>query len=255
MRRVIGSELEDTNIGNAKKINKKKTWLTIIIGLILCITLLIGYFIYSDLKEEEILKTEIETYMELDFINDEFDLEIKTSGDYAKVERAIKTYFKDFSDIVKEISAIESDDDFLNILTTDNFKEDGPSFLATIKKINDVRSQFQSNIDKFVNMCSEEYILSMITKYEELDNYYIDLYKELMYTKDDLKDIEDTKNEVLELKNEFVVFLNDCENIIMFLKNNGGKWIIEGNSIVFDSNKLLEEYNSLTSKLLENDEV
>lgn len=251
-RHVIGSELEsDTNV--EKK--SQRIWIKIIIAIVLLFTIIIGYFVYSDLKEEELLKQEIQTYMQLDFIKDNFNVEIKTSGDYALVESAIKTYFKELSDIVKEINKIENDESFINILTTENFKTDGPDFIVTLKKITDVRKIFDDNINKFVQMCSEEYMLSLITKYDDLDSYYIDLYKELMYTDKDLKDIEDTKNEMLELKGTFSVFLDDCENIIVFLKNNKGKWIIEENSIVFDSDSLLQEYNNLTSKLLENSEI
>lgn len=252
-RHVIGNELEDTTV-KSKKTNKKKIWL-VIIGFVLIIVLFLLYFVYSDLKEEETLRQEIETYMQLDFTKDNFTVEIKTRGDYSLVETSIKTYFKEISDIVKEISKMENDEDFINILTTDNFKTDGPDFNVTIKKISDVRNSFDNNINKLIQMCSEDYILSMITKYEDLDSYYIDLYKELMYTENDLKDIENIKNEMSKLKDTFTAFLDDCENIIIFLKNNKGKWIIEENSIVFDSDVLLSEYNNLTSKVLENSEI
>ena len=251
-RHVIGSELEsDTNV--EKK--PQRIWLKIIIAIVLLFTVIIGYFVYSDLKEEELLKQEIQTYMQLDFTKDNFNVEIKTSGDYALVESAIKTYFKELSDIVKEINKIENDESFINILTTENFKTDGPDFIVTLRKISDVRNNLQENINKFIKVYSEEYMLSLITKHDELDSYYIDLYKELIDINSKLKNIEVVKKNVIESKNSYLIFLQDCENIIVFLKNNKGKWIIEENSIVFDSDSLLQEYNNLTSKLLENSEI
>lgn len=251
MAKVIGAELEN----EVKVEKKKKTWLWLLLAVVLVIALGVGYFLYSDLRQEELLKDEIEAYMELDFVKDDYTVDVKTKGDYALVEKAIKTYFKEMSDIVKEVSKLENDDEFINILTPDNFKKDGPNFANTLKKIADVRSSIQENIDKFATMCSEEYMLSLIEKYEDLDSYYVDLYKDLMYTNDDLKEIQDTKNEMIELKDNFNVFLDDCESIILFLKNNNGKWMVQGNSIVFDSDALLEKYNLLTSKLLENSEI
>ena len=251
-RHVIGSELE-SNTNVEKK--PKRIWLKIIIVIILLFTVIIGYFVYTDLKQEELLKTEIQEYISRDFTKDDFTVDIKTTGDYALVEAAIKTYFKGLSDIAKDVEKQENDQEFINILTIENFKNDGPNFIVTLKKISDVRSSFEENINKFVNMCSEEYILSLITKYDELDSYYIDLYKELMFAKVDLKSIENIKKEMIELKDTFSIFLDDCYNMIIFLKNNKGKWLIEEDSIVFDSDELLKEYNNLTQKLLENNEV
>lgn len=252
-RRVIGSELESNT--KVKKVPRKNIFLKIIFVIILFFVVGIGYFVYSDLKQEKLLKNEIQEYMSLDFKDDKYTIDIKTSGDYALVETAIKSYFKEISDIVKQVNIIESDDEFNNILTTENFKNDGPDFISTLKKISDVRNDFKDNINKFVSMCSKEYMLSMIEKYDDLDTYYIDLYKELMYTDKDLEDIEKTKNEMLKLEDSFSVFLDDCENIIVFLKENKGKWIIDANSIVFDSDELLKEYNNLTKKLLDNNEI
>ena len=58
-RRVIGSELESNSLAPDKP--KKKTWVKVIIGIVLLLVVVLGYFVYSDLKQEELLKTEIET--------------------------------------------------------------------------------------------------------------------------------------------------------------------------------------------------
>jgi len=249
-KKVIGSELE-TN----KKTNKKRTLVCIVISIILILFAIFGYFIYSDLKQEELLRDEIEAYMELDFATDDYLVEVKTTGDYAVVEEAIKTYFKDLSDIVKQVSKLENDEEFLNILTPQNFKNDGPSFTESLEKIKSVRTDVEGNINKFIEMCEEDYIMSLIEKNETLDSYYVELYRELMYTEEDLKDIKETKDDMVEVRDTFSKFLDDCENILLFLKNNRGKWIIENDSIVFNTDSLLEEYNALTSKLSENSEI
>lgn len=249
-KKVIGSELETD-----KKTNKKRTLVCVIISIILILFAIFGYFIYSDLKQEELLRDEIEAYMELDFATDDYSVEVKTTGDYAIVEEAIKTYFKDMSDIVKQVSKLENDEEFLNILTPQNFKNDGPSFTTSLAKIESVRTDVEGNINKFIEMCEEDYIMSLIEKNENLDSYYVELYRELMYTEEDLKEIQETKEEMVKVRDTFNTFLDDCEEILLFLKKNSGKWLIENDTIIFNTDKLLEEYNALTSKLLENSEI
>ena len=39
------------------------------------------------------------------------------------------------------------------------------------------------------------------------------------------------------------------EKIINMLKENNDSWQIQGNQIVFDSNKLIDEYNSYVNEL------
>lgn len=237
---------------NKNKINK--IVVTLILVLVIGFVLFIGINVYSDFKEEDILKSEVERYMELSLENDDFDIEIKSSGDYAVVEEIIKNYFKDLSIVVKEISTIENDKDFVNILTVDNFKSDGPKFNNTLDKISNVKSSINDNFNKFIELSSRDYIISLIDDESDLDEYYRDLYKDIMLDDSEIESLEEIKVGLEDTKNEFGIFLDNCENIILFLKNNSGKWLIEDDSVVFENNDLLDEYNNLKDKLLNNSE-
>ena len=46
-----------------------------------------------------------------------------------------------------------------------------------------------------------------------------------------------------------IELLNNLEEIINFLKNNKDYWHVEEESIVFDNNQLVDQYNSLIDKL------
>ena len=229
-----------------------KPWIWVIVGILVAIIGVIGYFVISDKQQEDLLKSEMNELFSKDF-DDDFTVSIKTKGDYAVVERVIKTYFKEISDAVKVANQLEEDEEFLNILTPDNFKEDGPKFEKSMAKITEIRKDMSEAIQKLSDLCQEEYILSIIEK-QKLDSYYVDLYKDLMYSDDDLKDIQEARDEMVEVGVKFNVFLDDCEEIIKFLKNNSGDWVIENGSIIFRTDALLEKYNTLTEKLVKDSE-
>lgn len=248
MAHIIGSELE------SYPPKKKHYWLWVVFTVVMVLVTVLGYFVWKDLEQEEILQEEISAYMELDFSEDEFVIDIKTTGDYSILERAIKTYFKDFSDLVKEIDVILEDEAFLNILSAENYEADGPEFTMSLQRLADVRSGMSNRIQKLSEMCTEEYLFSLIEGYD-LDSYYVDFYKDLLYTDKDLRELDKTREELVQLDKDFTVFLDDCEVILKFLRENSSSWIIENDSIVFSNTDLLNKYTELTDKLVEDSEI
>ncbi len=248
MSRVIGSELEE---GKVKKKISPIIW--IFLGIFIGLVLLIGFFVVKDLHQEDILRGEIEEYLEKDITTDEFVVEIQTTGDYAIVEREIKSYFKELAETVQRIDFLEEDEEFFDILTPENFRVDGPEFVETTKKINNVRVEVNETLQKLSEMCTEEYIMSLIER-RNLDSYYVDLYRDFMYSEEDLSEIQQIHDEIVTVREQFDTFLGDCDEIISFLKKNAGEWVIENDSIVFRTDELLAEYQKLISKLLEDGE-
>ena len=83
---------------------KKKMikWIIITVAIIITSFLaLCGYWVIEDLKQEEILKQEIINYSHKNLESDDFTVIVKTKGDYAYVEEAIKKYYKELSDNIK----------------------------------------------------------------------------------------------------------------------------------------------------------
>lgn len=244
MRTVIGSELEEVVP------KSKNNWLWIVLGVFIVFVIIIGYFVIKDFEQEKVLKEEIASYFEKNLSEDEYVLDVKTTGDYAIVERTIKTYLMELSNLVKEINLTLDDETLLNILSADNYRNDGPDFLVSLQKIEQVRNKVSQNIEKIVGMLNEEYLLSLINEYA-LDSYYIDFYKEVLYQgKKDLQELEDAKLEYIKIKDNFLLFLSDCENVLKFLKENRGLWTTDGDTVVFESTNLLEKYTELTDKLV-----
>jgi len=113
--------------------NKKIIKIVIIttVSIILLFSALIAYLVVKDLKQEEILKQEIINYSNMDLYKDDFQITVKTSGDYAYVEEAIKKYYKKLSDNVKKLENYLNDKKLGNILSTSNLALDKPNFLIS----------------------------------------------------------------------------------------------------------------------------
>ena len=90
------------------------------------------------MEEEGKLKREINDLHDLlthditnyDKINEKLNT-IVTTGDYAKVEKASKNYFSDIFINSFLIMQIINDDKIIQILSIDNYKDDGPTFTKT----------------------------------------------------------------------------------------------------------------------------
>lgn len=238
---------------------KKKIFITIISIIIVLITT-IGYIVVQDLKQEELLKQEIVNLSNKDLLKDDYTTKVKTKGDYAYVEEAIKKFYKELSDNVKTVKYYLNNEDIQNILTPENLEKERPTFKKSYNLLDDVSKKSAEAINTIAELCEEEKIKSLIDK-EKVDNYYIDLYKELMYTKEDLKEFQEIKTNMQILSNNLKQFLNKEKEILEYLEKNNSSWIIKDEQIYFSTNEQVEEYNKLyqelvdISKKFENEEI
>lgn len=212
------------------------------------VVLVIGIFVGKDLKEESNLKKELNEISEM--VNDpQADLnEISkrlnttvTTGDYQKVEKAAKRYFTDILNNLSDIVVILNDERITNILTIDNYTNDGKNFLATRKYIKDTREELIQGRDNYYELLTEDKIMTYVDGLT-LDDYYKDFYKNEL-----VGDVENEKNDKTVEKsiNKVIDMLDSCEDVINFLVENKNAWNIEDGSIVFDTDELLDQYNNL----------
>lgn len=233
----------------------KKNIVIIIVVVAIILASIIGgiaYFVISDLKQEEQLKTELAEISEL--VNTEnIDLEqvnkklntIITKNDYAVVEQACKEYLSDNFNNIMEIADILNDENIANSLTASNYKEDGPDFIKTKKYLSETMQKLEECKNKYYDLLTEEKAMSYINN-KNLDNYYTDFYKDEI-----IFDIETERNDktVENSLNDVVSLLDNSEKIIDFLIENKGKWQVEGDNIVFNSETLSQKYNELIDNL------
>ena len=229
----------------------KKKILIIVAIIIVAILAIMGYFIFSDLKQEENLKTELSEISDLtnaetidtDAINERLD-RIVTTGDYAVVEEAFKTYLRENFDNSIQIAKILNDERITNLLTVENYKEDGKEFTESKNYIVTTRNELESCKAKYAEFLTEEKAMSYIND-KGLDSYYTDLYKQEF-----VGDIESSNDGVVESSiDEIIAILNTSEKILNLLSENQNDWEIEGENIVFSNDSLSNEYDELINSL------
>ena len=226
----------------------KKKILIFIGVIVLIVVALVAYTVVSDLKQEEVLKQEIVNVSNKDILTDNFEVEVKTTGDYAYVEEAVKQYYKDLSDSAKKINYYLNDEELTNILAPENLEKNRPDFAESKELLNEVRQNTTDALNKISDLCEEETIKNLLDK-DKVDKYYIDLYEDLMYTDKDLKELQETKQEMDTLSKNLNIFLDKVEEMLTFLETNNNYWYIENNQIYLETEALVEEYNNLYNEL------
>lgn len=230
---------------------KKKVLITILIVIVIAI-IGVGYFVFMDMQQEGKLKTELSELSELsnaenidiNAINDRLDRTV-TTGDYAIVEDAFKTYLKENFENSMQIANILNDEKLTTLLTVENYQNDGKDFMESKNYITTTRATLEDCKTKYKEFLTEEKAMSYIND-KGLDSYYTDLYKEEF-----VGDMENAKSDgVVENSiDDIISILNTSEKVLNLLSQNQDSWEIEGENIVFNSESLSNQYDELVNSL------
>lgn len=235
----------------SKKEKKKfsKKYIAIILIIVIAIIALLGITSYN-FMQEMILTNEVNELVEnKDLTVDSIDVkDIKTTGEYAKVEEAIKTYLNDYAIETQKIIKIIGDEKISNLLTVENYEQDGPEFTETISYIDETAKQLNEASEKILKLMEKDEMFKYIENYE-VDDKYKELYRTLMLNEETEKDLQEAQTELQNSINLLKNNLQIANNILDFLKQNKGNWDIENDMVMFNSQKLVDQYNELISKL------
>ena len=227
---------------------KKKIILVAII-IVLAIVGVVGYMLASSLMQEITLRKEADTIGKLDITKDSIDMEVKTKGDYGVVEKTMKEYMNTYGTTCKELMDILQDDQMGKILTAENYKNDGKEFVKTKEYITKTKTDFNEKINKLIEMSSEEKMMEVV-KEKQLEESYVELYKEIMLGNEIKEDLQEVVSELEEASKAINNRLEVEEKIINLLVENKDKWNVNDNDEVeFETQKLVDEYNNLISSL------
>ena len=230
---------------------KKKILITLLIIIVIAL-IGVGYFVFTDMQQEEKLKTELTELSELsnaqeiniDEINNRLD-RIVTKGDYATVENAFKTYLRENFNNSIQIANILNDEKITTLLTVENYKEDGKDFIKSKDYITTTKTTLEDCKNKYTEFLTEEKAMSYI-KDKGLDSYYTDLYKE-EFVGDMSSASQDTT--VQDSIDEIIKLLNTSEKVLNLLSENQNSWELDGENIVFDNQNLSNQYDELINSL------
>ena len=231
----------------------KKTIIWIIIAIVLVIVIGIGVLVVKDFKQEDILRQEMLEFenltraetIDLDAI-DQRIRELKTTGDYGVIEKAMKDYLADVVNVSVDIANILNDERMTNILTPANYAEDGPDFVETKQFLQESMEKIEQYKNEVLELLTNEKAMSYIEN-KNLDQYYIDLYKEIALSEDTALDEDNA--EIENSLNEANQILETETQIINFLSENKGNWEVQEENTVFNSDALTNQYNEYVSQL------
>lgn len=216
----------------------------VVFAILVVIGALIGYFVSRDVKQEQILRNEINVLNKLDIKKDSYDTKIKTTGDYAVVEKTIKEYLNDYATNLQDVLAILQDEKLSSVLSAENYKNDGPDFVSTKEYLETTKKDFNEKLTKLTNMTDNKVIMKKI-KNKNLNSYYVDLYEELMLRGIAREDLQESKTDLKKAGETINNLLEVEQNVINLLVENKDKWSVENDTIVFKDTDTLNKYNEL----------
>ena len=199
------------------KINPKlhlKIYIFIVVIMIICIA-----FLGSNLINKEILDSEVSKILNKNIITSKFDKKTKTHGSYKKVEYAIKSYMKDYSDNMKKANNIINDSKLKKVLSASNYEQDKPEFLTSTTLITSKKSEFDTVINNLLKMADKKVIMSYIKK-ENVSKKYINLYKKYMFSNNFENDLIKNKESITKIQTNGNNLLDIDAKVINLLKNN-----------------------------------
>ena len=199
----------------------------------------IFYSVNQELKIENNL-SEIDYLVNYDMFDPRIDDLLNnyvSSGDYLVVEKATKEYLKDILYYARRIDELNDNEEFIMVLSMENFYGDMPEFNDSLRIISDVSLEITDIQDNFVNLLQEDVVLSYLD--DNIFSYYKDYYKELIFDADSIEDDALT----IESNLDFVLSVLDLyEEFYTFLSDNKDDWIVDGEYIYFSNPDLEEEY-------------
>lgn len=227
---------------------KKKILITIGV-LILLIAILVAIFVVKDLRQEKTLRDEIASIQELagseqmDAVNEKLG-HIVTTGDYAKVEKAVKNYMADNFNNAITIAEVLSDEVLTSALTAENYASDGPDFVKTKLLLSDLQKRLTKAKEEQKRLSTNETVMSYLKDKE--DSYYVELYKEIIgeeeSASEDAIEIGQSIDEVLDM-------VAVEQSVIDFLSENKRQWTVQDGIIAFSDEALNVQYNQLLLEL------
>ena len=230
----------------------KKKILIVLLIIIVIALVGVGYFVFTDMMQEDKLKTELSELndlvnaenIDMDAINEKLDRRI-TTGDYEKVEDAYKSYLRDNFDNSIQIANILNDEKITTLLTVENYESDGKDFTESKEYITNTRETLEECKAKYTEFLTEEKAMSYIND-KGLDSYYTDLYKN-EFIGDMSTAAQDTT--VQTSIDEVITILNTSEEVLNLLSENQDSWEIDGENISFNSESLSNQYDELINSL------
>ena len=227
-----------------QKNNSKKAIVGIVILVVIAIIAVIGYIgfnAYKEVSQRVVLNEELTTLSKKTLGKDNFNTEIKTSGDYAKVEKTIKEYLQKYSDAINAITEESAKVANLQGVVEKDKLEERKS------EVQQIKTNVENSVNTIIEMSSEEYIKKEIEK-EGLSQKYVDLYNELMIG-DLSSKLAKERETMSSIKDKVMELFDKLIETYDYLLQHKDSWKVENGQLLFYNSTELREYNKLVQEL------
>lgn len=229
----------------------KKVLIGVIVAVVVVAIALVGGFVYNQqnkIKQENILKEEAEKLAKLDLTKDEIDMDIKTKGKYAIVEKTMKDYMKETQTVMTELIDLFNNSDLDKTLSSENLTKDAPEFVQTKEKLASLKTKLSEYSEKCDKLLNAENIENAIND-KGVSKYYKELYVNLMLDDETKESIEKENTELKNSIGEVNKAIEGLEKIVNFLTENKDEWTVTDGRIQFKSITKYKEYYQIVNEL------
>lgn len=254
-KNVQNNNVKEKKEKREKNVKTKKSKKKIIIAVIIVVVILalIAAFILYHYSQLRTLTDEINKVSSIEFVNEDgsikqdasIDMNIKTKGKYAIVEKTLKDYMNDTIKVAKESEDVEQAiNDLMLISSIDKIAYDAPDFTETKQKISDAKQKILDYFNKLKEKSNKENLLNAIND-KDVGNYYKELYKTLALDEESEQSLDSALTELESQEGAIESVFDYFSNMINFLSDNKNVWKIEDGQLLFYDQEKLNEYNSL----------
>lgn len=231
---------------------KNKKFFIIFCFILIDVFLVVGFLVIRDSISFNELKREVIELSKLDITKDRYNRKIRSHGDYATVEKAIKEYMDGYAVDIQYLSKMMNDERLSTILSYNNYEKDGPEFKESLDYLEKSKKEYNEKIDKLISNLDEENIDNYIyTKID--DEYYTSLYHELIFETPMIDSLKNTKTLLEESRDKMNLIYDTCIETLNYLCLYNDKWKLEDGEIKFQTEDMYNYYMSLISKVQKKD--
>ena len=217
----------------------KKRWIAVILVIVaLIVAITVAVLVFKDKSQNDLLTSEINALSETNINTD-----VKTTGQYAIVEKLVKEDYKTYIESVNKLRDNYEKLSQAKVINSDNYQKDGPEFNESLSTLNGIKEENKQLIETLSNLVDETKIDEK-AKSNGLEDRFFNLYKDII---SQIK-LSEGVNTIKEADAKYDSYNDGLIAVLTYMKDNANEWFIENNTLKSKSQTFIDEYNALVQK-------
>lgn len=217
----------------------KKRWIAVILVIVaLIVAITVAVLVFKDKSQNDLLTSEINALSETNINTD-----VKTTGQYAIVEKLVKEDYKTYIESVNKLRDNYEKLSQAKVINLDNYQKDGPEFNESLSTLNGIKEENKQLIETLSNLVDETKIDEK-AKSNGLEDRFFNLYKDII---SQIR-LSEGVNTIKEADAKYDSYNDSLIAVLTYMKDNANEWFIENNTLKSKSQTFIDEYNALVQK-------